>query len=168
MNLRLLVIGMLLLITGASYSQEMEKRDKSMSKEVEMKEKLQSKRIAFISSELDLSPQEAQSFWPIFNTYQDELDKARKENRPEKKRWEEMTDADAAMLIESKIAMEEKELSLRKKLINDLKPILPTTKIARLMLVEREFKSKMLSSIKERFHRKREIEERRIEKKNRN
>ena len=160
MNLRLLIIGMLLLITGASYSQTIEKKDKAMEDKAEMKEKLESRKIAFISSELDLSPEEAQAFWPIFNAYQNELEKVRKENMPVKKRWEEMSDEDATALIDSRLVMEEKELSLRKTFVKDLKPVLSTKKIARLMMVEREFKSKMLSTIKERYRRKNEDDKR--------
>jgi Spy/CpxP family protein refolding chaperone len=167
MKLRLLILGMLLLITGASYGQEMKNNKNAMAKDVEMKEKIQTRKIAFITSELDLTPEEAQLFWPIYNDYQDEMEKLRKENRPEKKRLEEMTDADAAKLIESRMNIEEKELVLKRTFIKDMQPVLPTKKVAKLLMVERDFKSKMLSTIKERYNRKGEVERRKMNEKER-
>lgn len=37
-------------------------------------------RVAFISKELNLTPDEAQKFWPVYNQYSKELKAARKDN----------------------------------------------------------------------------------------
>ena len=37
-------------------------------------------QIAYLTKELDLTPEEAQKFWPIFNSYKQEMIAARKEN----------------------------------------------------------------------------------------
>jgi hypothetical protein len=36
---------------------------------------------AYVSDELNLSPQEAEKFWPVYNNYQNEIRQARKENQ---------------------------------------------------------------------------------------
>src|SRR5579875_2089590 len=41
---------------------------------------LQAVRVAYITNYLKLSPQEAQKFWPVYNSYIQEVKKARKEN----------------------------------------------------------------------------------------
>ena len=40
------------------------------------KEKMQSVKIAFLTTEIGLTPTEAQNFWPIYNSVSEELDKA--------------------------------------------------------------------------------------------
>ena len=45
------------------------------------KEKMQSSKIAFLTMEIGLTPAEAQNFWPIYNTINDETDKAMYENK---------------------------------------------------------------------------------------
>ena len=42
------------------------------------KEKIEALKMGYISKELDLSPEEAQKFWPVYNQYQKELDAAKK------------------------------------------------------------------------------------------
>ena len=40
------------------------------------KEKIQSEKIAFLTLEIGLTPQEAQVFWPVYNEINEEKDKA--------------------------------------------------------------------------------------------
>jgi hypothetical protein len=42
-------------------------------------ERLEALKIAYITKRLDLSPEEAQKFWPVYNQYAEELKQARKE-----------------------------------------------------------------------------------------
>jgi hypothetical protein len=46
-------------------------------------------RIAFITKELNLSPEEAQKFWPVYNDYIDELRQARQSYRDDELTFEE-------------------------------------------------------------------------------
>lgn len=41
---------------------------------------IQALKIAFISKELNLNPDEAQKFWPVYNQYENEMNEASKEN----------------------------------------------------------------------------------------
>ena len=40
------------------------------------KEKIQSEKIAFLTMEIELTPQEAQVFWPVYNEINEEKDQA--------------------------------------------------------------------------------------------
>ena len=42
----------------------------------EWKEKMMSERVAFLTMEMNLTPEEAQVFWPIYNQIHTEKDKA--------------------------------------------------------------------------------------------
>lgn len=43
------------------------------------KQKMQSEKIAFLTSEIGLTPEEAQNFWPVYNEVNKEKDEAMKE-----------------------------------------------------------------------------------------
>lgn len=43
---------------------------------------------AYVADELNLSPQEAERFWPVYNNYQNEIRQARKENQNDEVAYE--------------------------------------------------------------------------------
>ena len=57
---------LLLLCTGAMAQQEEALGGKAG-------EKLQAMEVAYLTRELDLSPEDAQKFWPVFNKYREEV-----------------------------------------------------------------------------------------------
>ncbi len=46
-------------------------------------------QVAYLTKELSLTTEEAQKFWPVFNTYKDEIKRARKENKEDEIDFEE-------------------------------------------------------------------------------
>ena len=62
--------------------------------------RLEALKIAYITKRLDLSPEEAQKFWPIYNQYAEELKRARQ---------------DAIRNNKSEIELDESLLNIRKK-----------------------------------------------------
>lgn len=46
-------------------------------------ERIKAFKVAFITEKLDLTPKEAQGFWPIYNKYSDDSDKIRRGQREE-------------------------------------------------------------------------------------
>lgn len=144
---RSLILGMLLLISIISYSQKSERNEK-------MNEKLKAQKIAYITSELELSPEESQVFWPIYNEHETEIKKL-KEGMKWVKPSSEMTEEAAAELVNQSLEFEEKALQLKKGYLNKMAEVLPMTKIAKLQMLEREFKRKMLGKIRDRYKDKR-------------
>lgn len=144
---RSLILGMLLLISIISYSQKSERNEK-------MDEKLKAQKIAYITSELELSPEESQVFWPIYNEHETEIKKL-KEGMKRVKPSSEMTEEAAAELVNQSLEFEEKALQLKKGYLNKMAEVLPMTKIAKLQMLEREFKRKMLGKIRDRYKDKR-------------
>jgi hypothetical protein len=86
--------------------------------------KLQAYKIAFLTKKLNLSPEEAQRFWPIYNKYEAELRTARREDRQNKA---------------SEIVTEEKILNIRKKYNGEFTKALSTEKVNTLFKSEKEF-----------------------------
>ena len=63
----------------------------------------------------------------------------------------EMTEEAAAELVSQSIEFEEKALQLKKGYLNKMAEVLPMTKIAKLQMLEGEFKRKMLRRIRDRY-----------------
>lgn len=110
--------------------------------------RLQAYKIAFLTKKLNLSPEEAQSFWPVYNKYEDEIRSVRRENRQKP--------AD-------ELGMEEKILNIRKKYNNEFSKVLPTEKVNTLFRSEKEFSNivqrEMLERRQQQQDRKQRIKE---------
>lgn len=85
--------------------------------------RLQAYKIAFLTKKLNLTPEEAQKFWPMYNKYEAELRSARREGRASKK----------------EIETEENILNIRKKYNGEFEKALPKEKVNELFKSEREF-----------------------------
>lgn len=123
----------------------------------ERMERLKALKVAFLTEKLDLTPKEAQSFWPIYNAYNDDSEKIRqnqrKEYRQNVKRGEKLSDlADevSAKFVASFLSAEEEQLKLKKKLASDLKTVISSNKMWLLIRAEDEFKQKMIEEYKKR------------------
>lgn len=136
---------LLLLFTTLTFSQRRE----------EKLEKLKALRIAFISDKLDLTPEEAQKFWPIFNQFEDDHQDLRRKRqnlmfqlRPEN--VSSLSDKEVQNLMEEDEKLESELHNARKQLAKSLQGVIPNQKIMMLRQLEIEFKQKLLEQIKNR------------------
>jgi len=115
-------------------------------------DRLEQQRIAYITTELDLSVDEAQAFWPIYNEYQNQR-KANSKDKIAQKDIDQISEQEAEKLL--KDAMEDKKRYLASELdfVNKLEGVLPATKRLKLMRMEREFKKKVLKRYQKRMKR---------------
>lgn len=117
------------------------------------KEKVEAMKIGFITQQMDLTPEEAQKFWPLYNFMDKELDKIRKERHlareNAKMNFETMSDADVEKLITDEMAAQQKEIDIRKKYFTQFKTVLPIKKIAQFYKAEEQFKRKLLEKMQE-------------------
>lgn len=116
-------------------------------------EKMKQLRIAFITEKLDLTVEEAQQFWPIYNAHEDKrmaLDKKIRQNfQALKSAGESVSETELLKRI-SDISVARAELAeLDKKYVEDCLPVIGTAKCARLLAAEEEFKREVLRRLKE-------------------
>jgi len=100
----------------------------------EKKERMEAMKVGFITKKLELTSEEAQVFWPVYN----ELNEKR---HALKKDFEDVFNTD--------IDLKEKGIALEKEYFAKMKAVIPVSKIAKLHQAEREFKRHMLKSLKE-------------------
>lgn len=135
-----------LLISSLSFSQGFK----------EKKEKVKALKVAYITEQLDLTTEEAQKFWPIYNAFDDKQSELRHEkmrailDRFEPGNVEKLSEKDASTLLTQMESVEESLFALRKKFIKDLQGIISAKKIIKLKKAEEDFNRTLLRQIKER------------------
>lgn len=134
-------IVMLLVPSFCMFGQNGEFKDK-------LKDKFKAQKVAYITSELELSETESQKFWPIYNSYQSEIEqlKADLDIKPSR----DMSDKEAEDMMYALLENRSKEIDVQKKYIQKMKTAISARKIAMLFKAERQFKEKVVSNMKER------------------
>lgn len=97
------------------------------------REKVQALKIAFITQKLELTSDEAQRFWPVYNNYEAELHQTMQANK-------------GGDVIEN----EEKLLNIRKKYRTEFSRVLGQPKMNKLFASEKEFRGVLMRQLKER------------------
>jgi Spy/CpxP family protein refolding chaperone len=119
----------------------------------EKKENIEALKIAFITKKLDLTPEEAQQFWPLYNQYTDKVQdlrrKKRQDNKEAKQNFDEMSDKEIEQAVDNEIIFRQKELDIQKEYHSKFKAILPIKKVARLYQAEEQFKRVLLDKLKD-------------------
>lgn len=98
-------------------------------------ERLQALKIAYLTKKLDLSPEEAQRFWPIYNKYTGEIRGIRQEQKQNNG---------------TEIDTEDKILGVRKKYNVEFSKALTAEKVNTFFRVERDFGNIIQRELQER------------------
>ena len=118
-------------------------------------ERIKTLRIAFISEKLDLTTDEAQKFWPVYNEFENKQVLVRKQKRVimqklKQKDSNAISENDMNQMLVDSENLENEIQNNRKQFVKNLKGILPVKKILLLRQSEDEFKRKMLNQISKR------------------
>ncbi len=116
---------------------------------------LKTLKIGYITQTLDLTSDEAQYFWPIYNEYQDKIHKLRKGNQRElmeqlKSRGgiDAISEKEAEKILDKFLAIENKIQEERDKMYSKLRGVISAKKILKLHHAEYEFKRKILQRLR--------------------
>jgi hypothetical protein len=116
------------------------------------KEKVETFKIAFITKALNLTPEEAQKFWPVFNEYENKKADSRKKllmpARIALSNTGTLTEKEIEMHLNNIILHKTNELEYQKDLLKKLKPIININKIAALVTAEANYKLELLKKLK--------------------
>ena len=121
----------------------------------EKREKVKALKVAFITEKLELTTEEAQKFWPIYNAF----DEKQAELRHEKMRGildrfkpgnvENLSEKEASALLIQMEKIEEDLFNLRRKFIKDLQGVVSAKKIIKLKKAEEDFNRELLKQMRE-------------------
>lgn len=126
-----------MLFTGISASAQPDRGD--------WKERMQSEKIAFMTMEIGLTPEEAQDFWPIYNSVDDQLDKAMHETfvsfmELEKALNENKAEKEISKCLDRYLKALESQDDIRSESVSKYKKILSDKKVAKIFLAEEKFR----------------------------
>lgn len=114
-------------------------------------ENLKALKTAFITQELDLSPKEAEKFWPIYNVYDEKIYNLKvvrhnegKNKIKKKGGYDALNEKEAEDFLAALIRYEEEELMAKKELFKQLKKVISSKKILQLQRAESDFNRKLL------------------------
>lgn len=109
------------------------------------KKKMMSEKIAFLSVEIDITPEEAQTFWPIYNQVNQERDKAmarifRAYKELDEAIKEGRSSKEIGNLLEKYLEAQEEQRKVESKVAERYGKVLPMDKIAKLYVAEEKFR----------------------------
>jgi hypothetical protein len=115
-------------------------------------DRLKSQKVAYFSNNIDLSPREAEKFWPVYNEYNNQREAISQERNKILQQLsysENMeNDKDIKMLLDNYTASFAKEAELFRRYYQKFLEILPPKKVVRLYVTEEQFKQMLLRSIR--------------------
>jgi hypothetical protein len=116
-------------------------------------EKLNAYKIAFFTRRLNLTPQEAEKFWPVYNEYQNkriqiQTDRARM-NREVNQNELNMSEKEMIETADKLISLEVQEAALAQEYHKRFKEILTPQKVIRLYQAENQYRQQLLNELRE-------------------
>lgn len=155
-TIRLTVLGLLLLAPISLLAQtdkKPTKEDIKESREKERDEKIDKLKIGFITTELALTVEEAEKFWPVYNELEAKVKELRKANRKLEKEvdegYEALTNEDAKKKMATLFENDEKETAVKKEYSEKISKIIGEKRSLKLLSLEHEFKRELLDRLKE-------------------
>jgi hypothetical protein len=142
MTMKKILLVLTLLISVAAFTQDKHK----------IRARIKAQKTAFITEQLDLNPEEAEKFWPIYNTFEKQTEDIKYNELRGIKRQigknPDMPEAEASKLLEKVITAENQMHKAKQQLLTDLKGVIPSIKILKLKRAEDAFNRKLLERLR--------------------
>ena len=114
------------------------------------RERIKSLKTAHITEGLNLTPQEAQKFWPIYNDFEEKRRNLYRQEHAGIGNLECITEENADSMLNQYVELEKEDYLLKKKFYSDLRSIFSAKRIIQLKKVEDEFNRKIIKEYRER------------------
>jgi hypothetical protein len=117
-------------------------------------ERLNAYKIGFLTKRINLTPKEAEKFWPVYNEYQDSRSKIQVERQEINRNFNQnelnMSDREMTEAADRLIGLEVREASLTQEFHYKVKNVLPPVKVLRLYQAENQYRLQLLKELQER------------------
>lgn len=113
-------------------------------------EKMEARKVAWLTTKLDLSTEDAKIFWPIYNDYVRELTALRKERSKTMisfkkiKEIEDLDDDEIQTLILNDFNFRQRNLNIERRYYNKFKSSLPIKTVGKFYRAQEAFKKEIL------------------------
>ncbi len=117
-------------------------------------QEIKAQKSAYLTRKMNLTPEEAQRFWPLYNQYDEELQTTRREHmkyvRGMRQKEGELTEKEANEMLDRQLAMHEKDLQIRRKWDPQLRKAIGAQKMVQLLKAERDFHREVVRRFRDR------------------
>ncbi|WP_294822020.1 sensor of ECF-type sigma factor [uncultured Flavobacterium sp.] len=143
-----LILPLLLLLSLGVFAQGKEKAQ-------EKREQIKALKVSFFTTELKLTADESEKFWPVYNVYEEqEYNIRHNKMRKLMKKIDDVgidkiPDRDALSYLNQMEDAEEELFNVRRKMVGDLRAIIGPARMLKLKKAERDFNKKLLDKYKE-------------------
>ncbi|NBC82773.1 MAG: hypothetical protein GVY19_05270 [Bacteroidetes bacterium] len=119
----------------------------------EARERLMAERIAFFTEKLQLTSEEAQQFWPVYNEYKRHIHDINRERRQQIKYFsnnaDKLSDRQVQEILDKQLELHKKEVETISYYQEKFLAFLPPQKVMKIYITEQEFKSYLLKQLRE-------------------
>ena len=137
------VLAVFLMVSAISFAQNQRGR-----------ERIKSLKVAFITERLNLSTEEAQVFWPLYNEHEANIEaikrRERREIRSQLQDFDYLSEAEADKLLGKMIDLETEKHRLNAAYIKRMSDVISPKKTFMLIRAEDDFKKRLLKEIQQR------------------
>lgn len=116
-------------------------------------ERIKAAKVAYLTRELNLTPEEAEKFWPVYNQYNEQREDLRDRIRDlmEESRIRGYSSDDKAnAALDEMLSIRERELQLERNFRKSMQGILPSRRLVALHQAEREFQKELIRRLQDR------------------
>lgn len=149
---KLLILIIISLVAVSGFAQPEPSKQQQRNQRYQQ---IQSAKIAFFTSEIQLTPKEAEDFWPVYNQYWKERETLMRRTQGAMKSIiktlsgeEKRSDADLKVVLESYISNNTDEGAIQRAYFERFLKILSIEKVARMYKAEEEFRMKMIHQLR--------------------
>ena len=116
-------------------------------------ERIQAMKIAYITERLELTPAEAEKFWPVYNDYNSKKAKVLQDIRRVRRHYienhENMNEEEHLELLEKFIKLQKEDADLLPSYQEKFIEVLPPKKVMKLYIAEIQFKNYLLQKLRD-------------------
>ncbi len=117
-------------------------------------ERIKSMKIAFITKRLNLTVEEAQQFWPLYNEFDRKRDEIAKEKQAIlqdlRLHFSDYSDKKIEEKIDRRVMLNRAEADLDIEYLQKFKQVLPIKKVVKLYAAENQFKRELIRRLQQR------------------
>ena len=120
------------------------------------REKIQAARIAFITNRLELTPEQAQTFWPIFNEYEAKKQELTKKYNQQKRAlagedgFRNMNEENATKMVDIYIEQKRAQLDLEEEYLKKFQTVIKPMQSWALIRANGQFTRDLMKRLRER------------------
>ena len=116
----------------------------------EHRERIKALKTAFITEGLNLSPRDAEKFWPVYNDFSEKRRALYKKEHADLGEMECISEEKAESMLQEYVNIEREDYLLKKKFFSDLRTIFSAKQIIQLKKIEDDFNRKLIKEYRER------------------